>query len=549
MRRWWVCAALAVSMAGQARANEPSVLYEVRPGDTLFHIAERYLESVHDWRLLARLNGVGQPRRLPPGMRLQLPLERIRGVAQSATVLYVAGEAEVQAAGATRTVQPGEVLGEGAAVRVPDKGFLGLGLPDGSTLHLQGNTHITLTRLREAAEIGVRDQSIQLERGRVDSTVKPLGRGSRFNIRTPQAVTGVRGTQFGVGLGADGREALADVIEGRVEMSASGLQAEPVPLEAGMGAVVSSATQAPQRVPLLPAPQLAGKATPIERLPHVLTIAPVPGAVAYRARVDDGASPQRVLLDTTVAQPAVPLGPLPDGDYQLRLRAVDASGLMGREGAISLSVRATPLPPLARSPLANAVLATGSVQFLCTEVPGVEAYQLQVSADPLFGTLLHEARQAGNCAFGVSLAEPGDYHWRVASVARTPQGGERRGPFSDVSRVQVVAAPEAPSGVQSSDDGLNLHWAGRAGDRYRVQLAADEAFAQVLQDVEVQQASVRLDLQACRGYFVRLSMGTSQGLWSAFSAPRRVAARAGVCSGHGVPVGGTDGSGWDTLKR
>ena len=46
-------AAAARAPSGGQAALMP---YEVRAGDTLYHLAQRYLESPEDWRVLARLN-------------------------------------------------------------------------------------------------------------------------------------------------------------------------------------------------------------------------------------------------------------------------------------------------------------------------------------------------------------------------------------------------------------------------------------------------------------------------------------------------------------
>lgn len=532
-----------------AWAHEPLVAYEVRAGDTLYGVSQRYLESRDDWRLLQRLNGVRDPRRLPPGLRLKLPLDRLRGVAQTATVLYALGGVEVAEGHGSRPAQPGDRLAEGARVRVAPGGFAGLGLSDGSTLHLQGNTQLRLLRLREAGELGVRDQRIGIERGRVDSTVKPLAPGSRFDVRTPRAVTGVRGTRFGVALGADGLSMSTDVIEGQVALLAEGPAAQPLALAAGTGAVLPAASPSARAVPLLPPPEPEAALAPVERFPHALHLQPLPGAVGYRIQVSETGETARVLSDQMVTEPLALLPALPDGEHLLRLRAVDGGGLMGHERTLPLSVRATPVPPLLRSPRAGEVLPLGQVRWLCTEVPGVQAYLLQVSPDPAFAREVQEQRQEGRCDFQLPIEVQGEHHWRVASLQAMPGVPARRGPFSDPGSVTLLPRPSAPTDVQSDADGRRLFWQGQPGERYRVQLSAAPDFASLLQDTEVAQPEIRLDLQACRTHFVRLSARSAQGLWSGFSAPRRVGLVGGLCSAEGIAVDGPGGEGWGTLSR
>ena len=81
-----------------------------------------------------------------------------------------------------------------------------------------------------------------------------------------------------------------------------------------------------------------------------------------------------------------------------------------------------------------------------------------------------------------------------------------------------------------------------------MQLASDEDFREILQDVEVDEPSVRFELRACKAYFVRLRTLAPNGLVSAFSAPRRVSASAGLCSPDGAPVRSPHGDVWDTRR-
>lgn len=546
----WAAALTCLAVVSAAHANEPVVAYQVRAGDTLYAVSQRYLESGEGWRELQRLNGVRDPRRLPPGLRLKLPLDRLRGVSQTATVLYALGGVEVEEGSSVREALPGDRLPEGARVRVAPGGFAGLGLSDGSTLHLQGDTQLKLLRLREAGELGVRDQRIGVERGRVDSTVKPLPPGSRFDVRTPRAVTGVRGTQFGVALGADGLTVSTDVIEGHVAlMSTEGSAAQPLALKAGTGAVLSATSSSARAVPLLPAPEVESPLSLVERFPQALRLVPVPGALGYRVQVTDSGAPARVLSERTVAEPLVLLPALPDGEHLLRLRAVHDGGVLGRERALPLAVRTTPVAPLLRSPAAGEVLPLGTVRLICTEVPGAEGYLLQVSPDLAFGRDVREQRQDGRCDFQLRIAEQGEYHWRVASLQAMPGAPARRGPFSDAGSVTLLPRPIAPAGLASDGDGRRLFWRGHAGERYRVQLSEAPDFESLLQDLEVPQAEVRLDLPACRPSFVRLSTISAQGLTSPWSAPRRVGLLGGLCTGEGASVGGPAGAGWDTQAR
>ncbi|WP_448571794.1 LysM peptidoglycan-binding domain-containing protein, partial [Trichothermofontia sp.] len=47
--------------------------YVVQPGDTLWHVASKTLGPNGDWRVLATLNQIPDPKQLRVGQRLKLP--------------------------------------------------------------------------------------------------------------------------------------------------------------------------------------------------------------------------------------------------------------------------------------------------------------------------------------------------------------------------------------------------------------------------------------------------------------------------------------------
>ncbi len=71
MRRWLLGAgALLAGVAGVLVAAQPAQAYTVRPGDTLWAIAQRNGVSVQD---LARVNGLSNPGTIFPGEQLTIP--------------------------------------------------------------------------------------------------------------------------------------------------------------------------------------------------------------------------------------------------------------------------------------------------------------------------------------------------------------------------------------------------------------------------------------------------------------------------------------------
>ena len=58
--------------------------------------------------------------------------------------------------------------------------------------------------MRQFEGTGLTDSVVRVQRGSVESSVAPEGQGVGREIRTPVAVTGVRGTRFRVQSGSGG---------------------------------------------------------------------------------------------------------------------------------------------------------------------------------------------------------------------------------------------------------------------------------------------------------------------------------------------------------
>ncbi len=114
-------------------------IYQVKPGDNLWDLAQKYLVSMRYWRPLQRLNGIGDPLHMRPGLRLRVPesWSRIRTV--GARIVALEGEPLIDPRGVTpeRKARPGEIVGEGDRLRTPAGSRILLEFSDGARLLLQ----------------------------------------------------------------------------------------------------------------------------------------------------------------------------------------------------------------------------------------------------------------------------------------------------------------------------------------------------------------------------------------------------------------------------
>lgn len=537
---------LTLGLAAPALAQQDHE-HTVQPGDNLYDLAQRFLDDPREWPQLQRINRVSDPRRLRPGTRLVIPATMARPAPAQAEVLHVAGQVQTRAGHAqaeARPLEAGGRLDEGAQIDVGDEGFVTLRLADGSVVRLAAGTQVRLRELRHAPAPGHTQSGLQLERGRVDATVSPLPtRRSRFEVRTPRAVGGVRGTTFGVAVAGNG-DFIGDVREGSIQVQPTRTDAASAMLLAGQGARVGERIVV---APLLGPPDLSGVPAVVEDIARIdLPLPEAAGVSAWQVRIASDAASHQVLRNGTFEQPRARFDGLDDGDYLLAVRALDGQGIPGVESVRRLTVNARPTAPLLREPRAGARVIGSSVELLCTEGAGVVGYLFEVARDASFEHPLLRTPDLPTCQQTLSALAPGAYAWRVAAVARDAQGQRDQGPFSAPVPFQVVAlppAPEVPRLSEQSTGGLGVSWSASPGGpwRHQIQLAHDDTFSRLLDDQRLEQPAFTRAMPPAGSYHVRVRQIDTDGLVGPWSVPQRLEVHGQVTTTDAQPLTSSDG--------
>lgn len=478
MRRLWLAVWLVgASLASAAPPAEPlpEWRYTLRPGDTLIGVSQRYLARPADWPRVQQLNRIANPYRLVPGSPLRIPLAWLRQTPAPATVVAVSGSVRVVPSGAAeRVLDTGELLGAGTRLEVAADSSATLRFADGSVLVVQPGTRLTLDTVSVYAGGGMADTRLRLQQGRVDVGANPARtRGNRLQVITPSAVAAVRGTRFRVG--ADAAATRQETLEGEVALDAAGQQ---VAVRAGQGSVAEAGKPPSAPVALSPAPDLAALPARIDTLPLAFDWPVLPGAAAWRTQIAPDARLEAVLLEKPVDAPRVRFADLPDGDYVLRVRAVDARGLEGHDALHRFALDARPFAPLLTAPGRR---VRGAQPVLAwTGVVGADAYRLQLARADAPDTPLADLTQPGTQWQPAVPLEPGAYVWRVASVA-----GADVGPFSPARRLVFDPLPGAPDMTAADavfgDGGLRLRLPPPpAGLHYQLTVSTDATQTAVL---------------------------------------------------------------------
>jgi hypothetical protein len=485
------------------KPTEPSWTYRVVKGDTLYGVARTYLAPGISWQRLQRLNRVPNPRRLPPGRELTMPVTWLHAQATVATVAFVtgramrdSGKADAVALSAGDTLQPGDLLITEADASVT------LRLADASRVLVSGGSRVRMESLLSFGRSGVTSSRIGVEKGEADSRINPdHAPGTRYDVRTPALTLGVRGTEFRVRVAEGANTTAAEVTQGRVAVASPKLRGERA-VDAGFG-MVATPEGAPSGVQPLPAaPGLGTLPTVYERVPLSFSWPPLDGAVAYRAQVFADESLNQRLLDGLFERPAAQWADLPDGRYLLQVRARNERGLEGRDGRLAFTLKARPEPPFSGEPRDEGRAYGERVEFSWTMAAAALRYRIQVASDARFESLLLDRADVEGNRLAVPLP-PGRYHWRLASIAK----GDDQGPFSDAASFELRETPPPPPVDAPKGEGKKLvfRWRARSGDdAYDVQVASDPAFQQIVLERRENLPELVLDKPQRGTYYLRV---------------------------------------------
>lgn len=491
----------AALLAGSAASSfAEDFVYVVRVGDNPWNLTQRYLKSINYWPAIQEYNQIVDPTAIQPGSRLRIPLQWMRTTAVVALVVDLHGQAEISRGEQRAPLKTGMSVTIGASLRTGPESSLTLEYPDGSRSLLGPDTELRLVDLSKLPISSAQQTRIDLSRGRLENGVQrqPRNGGGRFVIEMPAAVAAVRGTRFRVTASEDAVR--AETLDGSVLLANSAGWAV---VDGGTGSLALKGRAPTRPVALLAAPRLDDLPTRVERLPVQLSFPAVRGALRYRT--------QLAPLPLLAVNESDRLGELPyatlaadlaNGDYLLRVRAIDENGFEGRDAQRQIVIHARPEPPLLRHPAPDGVVADEHPEFHWSEgsVPG--DYHFQLASDPAFSTLLVDAEGVLRPPFVPAQALAlGQYYWRVAR--RTAVDGE--GPFSDVQHFRRLPPSPAVDSYRQTGNRLELSWrAGGADERYQVQMSTDPAFAGSLIEVETTKAALSIDPPPAGVYFVRV---------------------------------------------
>ncbi len=497
-------------------------VYTTTKGDNLWNLSEQYLDRVTRFEALRKLNGIENPKQMPPGIKLRIPLKWIRSNPVPATVDELLGDAQLQRAGAAERValKTGDEVFLGDQIRTGSDSTLAIRFADDSILTLYADSMIRFDHLSAHGKTGMVDSRLNLLQGRMDTRVTPAsGPGSRFEIQTPSAISAVRGTEYRALVGEDGKVSNIEVLHGKVKVSGAG---KHTLVKRGFGTQVAEGKAPIKPRKLLPAPQLTAFAGPVRNISELVSWPAVDKAEGYRVEVSTDAEFDIVQWTQISEYAKAALPDIADGSYFLRVRAIDALGLEGLNSVLPFVLDAHPQPPLQLQPVPEQVLRGETAVLQWTESAEASRYRLEIATDAAFENRVVDQDDITGSRFDTAdLPVPGEYYWRLTSITASGEHGP-----AGISRSwQAKPAPEqVDAAVGAAEDGkLVASWrAGSAEQRYQVQIASDEAFENLLLDQQQDDARISFDAVEGQVRYLRVRSIESDGYEGPWGTVQRI---------------------------
>ncbi len=190
---------------------------------------------------------------------------------------------------------------------------------------------------------------------------------------------------------------------------------------------------------------------------------------------------------------------LGEGQWHWRVASLDDAG----EPHVFSPPRPFLIQPLPQPPTGGRSRTEGGLaHFTWSPAKGAHSYGLEITRDQRIVT----SRTASGTTTAEPL-EPGRYHWRVRSQEEDGQAGG----WSSANVVILPPAPPANVKVDTKTNPITVTWQGQA-PRYRVEVAADPAFARPILSLESDTASTTLRNLWPGNYGIRVIALGSEGV-------------------------------------
>jgi hypothetical protein len=429
------CAAPLAAKTAQRPAE--TIAYTLKSGESLYSIAARHFTQKSNYAAVQRLNHVRFPQRMAPGTVVQIPLQFLKSKQLTGQIIAFRGDVEIANGGLRTAPRVGLPINEGMGLQTGAAGFVTLVLSNGSRITIPSNSKLRVSRMREIVLTGSTDFEFSLDRGRAETKATPAkDANSRFRLRTPIAVSAVRGTVFRIGYEPGDTPSLTEVVEGNVAVgsTASGAVSVAVGIPAGFGATASRSGKIGKEA-LLIAPEILSPGKTQKEALVRLALEPVDTARGYHTQLAKDAGFTDIVSEIRVSAPRAEFSGISDGTYFVRSMAIAPSGLEGLSESYSIKRQI--------STVGGSAGAAGPDRFEFKwfgEGAGKRLYRFQLFEGSSKGIALVDEAGLESSEISLTGLPPGTYFWRVGVRQFSGEGLSQN--WTEPEKF-TVSAPEA----------------------------------------------------------------------------------------------------------
>ena len=501
--------------------NDQYIVITVIETDSLIGLCDLYLTDPEKWPYIAKINRLRNPDLIYPGQKILVPSSLLKGIPMEGKVTFLRSDVKWRKSSQEKwvplaldhKVKPGNwvTTGKESAVEIT--------FEDSSSFFLRDNTTLGVTfTLRNEPIYIIR--KLLLNIGQTISKVKSTtGYENRFEIHTPSAIAGVRGTNFRVSVDKE-ESTRSESLEGSIIVEAMDKE---VRLRKGEGTLVRKGEEPLKPRTLLPPPALVQWEPLYRSLPLKFKFKQQERASFYHIIFAKDSEFLEVLKDKLIRpEEMFRFSSLDDGMYFLRASSIDDIGLEGLPSEpVLIKVRINPVPPFTLEPVQGDKVKTKSVEFRWLKVEDAVQYHIQISQDSDFKEIV-EDNQTKDYRYKTDKLEFKPYFFRVSSIAS--DGYE--GIWSDVVEFTKVPPPPVPQiGIPKvKDNKIQIRWRDLGkGIKYHFQMAKDMAFHDTTVDTVLSEPAITIEGPKKSGtYYIRTSSIDEEGFEGSFSSPQQL---------------------------
>lgn len=411
--------------------NTDNVTYTVRRGDTLLGLTAKYLVGADAFERVVRANRLPDNNRIYPGNVLVVPISVMRFEPLQARIVSFKGSTSVITGGKAVAPSVGLAIRPGDVLQTAVDGFVTIQLSNGSRMTLPTQSRVRVVQMRQFLLTKSTDFDFSVEKGRTEVSAKPANNiNNLFRLRTPIAVSAVRGTKLRIGYESQNDPSLTEVVEGKVAVDGANPAAATSLVPAGFGAAAAASGEVGTEE-LLPAPVINDAARLWRSRFLDFDVAPVATARGYKLQLAKDADFQDMIAETRSPTTKLRLAGIDNGIYFARAMAIAPSGLEGLSKTVRIKRELAPL-------YASVSSTSGRQRFVWeTDGRGDPIFRLQLFPGSMSATpVIDEAGITAN-SMTVGNLPVGSYVWRVGM--RRIVGGNMQVIWTDPETLQIGA--------------------------------------------------------------------------------------------------------------